>query len=124
LLKQTNKSYATISQTFLDHIIELVSLIDNHTINGKQAKSIFEQMYLNNKKPSQLVNDLGFKQIVDEQYIKQQLQEIINTNKDMVAQYTSRPERVEKMFIGLLMKQTKGSANPIIATKILRELLK
>jgi aspartyl-tRNA(Asn)/glutamyl-tRNA(Gln) amidotransferase subunit B len=80
-------------------------------------------MYLTNESASQIVDRLGYKQIIDEDFIRTQLQEIINNNHEVVSQYTTRPERVEKMFIGLLMKQTKGQANPILATKILKELL-
>jgi aspartyl-tRNA(Asn)/glutamyl-tRNA(Gln) amidotransferase subunit B len=52
------------------------------------------------------------------------LKEIIAANPNVTKQYQQRPERVEKMFIGLLMKQTKGQANPIKSINILRSLLK
>ena len=41
----------------------------------------------------------------------------------MLDQYESRPERVEKFFIGMLMKETKGKANPVVGSKILKELI-
>jgi aspartyl-tRNA(Asn)/glutamyl-tRNA(Gln) amidotransferase subunit B len=41
----------------------------------------------------------------------------------MLNQYIQRPERVEKFFIGLLMRDTKGQANPNVAIDILKKLL-
>jgi aspartyl-tRNA(Asn)/glutamyl-tRNA(Gln) amidotransferase subunit B len=123
-LKQDNKAFSDIQLSFLDNIVELISLIEKNVINGKQAKVVFEKMYTTNKLPSLLIDELGFKQIIDENLIKNTLQKIIDSNKTMLDQYESRPERIEKMFIGLLMKETKGQANPVIATKILRNLIK
>jgi aspartyl-tRNA(Asn)/glutamyl-tRNA(Gln) amidotransferase subunit B len=80
-------------------------------------------MYYENKTPTSLISELEFKQIVDDESIKSELLKIINDNKQMVSQYEDRPERVEKFFIGLLMKNTKGQVNPLIANKILKELL-
>lgn len=124
LLKQDNKDFNKLSNAFLDEIVELIKLVDSSIINGKQAKAVFEKMYVSNSSPSQIVKELGFTQIVNEDLIKDKLLKIINSNQEMIGQHKSRPERVEKMFIGLLMKETKGQANPNLAINILRDLLK
>lgn len=124
LLKEKNETFIDIKNTFLDNIVELILLIQDNKINGKQAKVIFENMYKTNESPSDLITKLGFKQLTDDVAIEKILQEIIDSNKEMLNQYLARPERVEKMFIGLLMKQTKGQANPLIAIEILRRLIK
>jgi aspartyl-tRNA(Asn)/glutamyl-tRNA(Gln) amidotransferase subunit B len=98
-------------------------LLDQGKINGKQAKTIFNKIYITNKSPEELINELGFAQITDENTIKKYLLTYIEQNQTMLAQYKERPERVEKFFIGLLMKDTKGQANPIIAINILKSLL-
>lgn len=124
LLKQTNHKFNDVSNNFLDSISELILLIEKSTINIKQAKTIFEHMWQSKKRPAQLIDELGFKQIVNDDLIKNQLQKIIENNKQMLNQYNSRPERVEKMFIGLLMKETKGQVNPNKSIEILRKIIK
>jgi aspartyl-tRNA(Asn)/glutamyl-tRNA(Gln) amidotransferase subunit B len=103
--------------------IDMFKLLNDGKINGKQAKTIFSQIYLTNKTPLELIKELGLVQITDENVIKQYLCKYIELNKPMVSQYKERPERVEKFFIGLLMKDTRGQANPVIATNILKSLI-
>ncbi|MDR0986041.1 MAG: Asp-tRNA(Asn)/Glu-tRNA(Gln) amidotransferase subunit GatB [Mycoplasmataceae bacterium] len=123
LLKNDNKSYKDLSNDKLNLFIEMIQTLINQKINGKQAKTIFEKIYLENKSTKQLIKELGFIQITDENLIKDYLQKYVDANKNMLEQYDQRPERVEKFFIGLLMRDTKGQANPNIAIKILKSLM-
>lgn len=124
ILKKQAKSLKIISNQQIDSIIEMISLIDKGEINGKQAKTIFEKIILENKKPKDLIEQLGFKQITDQNVITNILNKIIKNNPNMVQQYNERPERAEKFFIGQLMKETHGQANPVVSMKLLKELLK
>ena len=124
ILKKQAKSLEIISNEQIDSIIEMISLIDKGEINGKQAKTIFEKILLENKKPKDLIEQLGFKQITDQNVITDILNKIIQNNPNMVQQYNERPERAEKFFIGQLMKETHGQANPVVSMKLLKELLK
>ncbi|MDE6563090.1 MAG: hypothetical protein K2J98_02280, partial [Malacoplasma sp.] len=47
----------------------------------------------------------------------------ISENEKMLSQYNDRPERVEKFFIGMVMKDTNGQANPTVVTKLFKEIL-
>ncbi len=124
LLKKQNKSIESISDSIINNIIEMIKLLNNGDINGKQAKTIFEKIVTEQKEPRKLIEELGFKQITDEKVIEKYLQDIISKNKNMLDQYKERPERVEKFFIGQLMKETKGQANPVVSMKVLKLLLK
>jgi aspartyl-tRNA(Asn)/glutamyl-tRNA(Gln) amidotransferase subunit B len=93
-------------------------------INGKQAKAIFSKMYETNKTPNELIKELGFEQVKDPALIENYLKKYISENQNIVNQYSERPERVEKFLIGLLMRDTKGQANPVIANDILKKLLR
>jgi aspartyl-tRNA(Asn)/glutamyl-tRNA(Gln) amidotransferase subunit B len=123
LLKINNGSYDKLSSNFLDRTIAMLQLLINQEINGKQAKTIFEKMYLSDKTASALIKELGFEQIKDASLIEGYFKKYIESNKEMVAQYKERPERVEKFFIGLLMRDTKGQANPNVAIEVLKKLL-
>jgi aspartyl-tRNA(Asn)/glutamyl-tRNA(Gln) amidotransferase subunit B len=118
-----NGSYDQLSNDFLDRAITMLQLLINQEINGKQAKTIFEKMYLSKKDASTLIKELGFEQIKDTSLIENYFKKYIESNKEMVDQYKERPERVEKFFIGLLMRDTKGQANPNVAIEVLKKLL-
>jgi aspartyl-tRNA(Asn)/glutamyl-tRNA(Gln) amidotransferase subunit B len=123
LLKVTNKTYQVIDKVFLDNCIQLLQLLVKQEINGKQAKTIFAKMYETNKTPTVLIKELGFVQIKDTNVIEEYLQKYLQENQNMIGQYKDRPERVEKFFIGLLMRDTKGQANPNVAIETLKKLL-
>jgi aspartyl-tRNA(Asn)/glutamyl-tRNA(Gln) amidotransferase subunit B len=122
-LKQDNKGYDSCSPTLISNIVELIKLIDKQEINNKQAKTIFEKMYSSNESPKSLIEKLNFKQITDPTIIKQHLTNIIKQNTSVVATYKQNPTRVVKLLIGLLMKETQGQANPIVANDVLIELI-
>lgn len=123
LLKKQNKSIESISDSIINNIIEMIKLLNNGDINGKQAKTIFEKIVTEQKEPRKLIDELGFKQITDEKVIEKHLQDIISKNKIMLDQYKERPERVEKFFIGQLMKETKGQANPVVSMKVFKKIV-
>jgi aspartyl-tRNA(Asn)/glutamyl-tRNA(Gln) amidotransferase subunit B len=106
-----------------DRLIEVIQLLSQSKINGKQAKTLFEQVFNTNKTAAELVDELGFIQITDQNIIQKCLHQYIEDNPNMVSQYKERPERVEKFFLGLLMRDTKGQANPNVAIEILRKMI-
>jgi aspartyl-tRNA(Asn)/glutamyl-tRNA(Gln) amidotransferase subunit B len=101
----------------------MIGLIDQQKINGKQAKIVIEQIYKTNKPVEDIIKQFNLVQVTDESLIEKIISDIIKNNPDVVSQYSERPERVEKFIIGLLMKETKGQANPIISKEILNKLL-
>ncbi|MCQ2956920.1 MAG: hypothetical protein MJ233_03660 [Mycoplasmoidaceae bacterium] len=124
LLKKDNKTIEIISEKQIGYIIDLINLIMDQKINARQGKVVMQEIYKDSLDPIQSIKNHGFKQIVNPNEIAALLQPIIDSNKDIVSQYDKRPERVEKMILGLLMKQTQGQANPVISTQVLRQLIK
>ncbi len=124
LLKKDNKTIESITNQQIQYIIDLIDLIMSQKINARQGKVVMQEIYRDNLAPQESVRNHGFKQIMDPKEIAKLLHPIIENNKDMVSQYKQRPERVEKMILGLLMKQTQGQANPVIAAQVLRQLIK
>lgn len=123
-LNKNNRSIESWTMQDSDRLIDLINHINQQKINNKQAKTIFPYMIENNLSVTQAIEKLGFVQITDEAEITKLLSEIIASNQPMLEQYSTRPERVEKFFIGLLMQRTKGQANPNISMKVLQQLLK
>ncbi len=123
LLKKDNKSYNDISEQLSNNISLLLNMLINQEINGKQAKTVLEHIYKDNKSPYNIIKELGFEQIKDPNIIKEILLKHIDANPDMLKTCYDRPERGIKFFIGMLMKDTNGQANPTISQQVLNDLL-
>lgn len=119
-----NKMGITIKELILspDRLVELIELINSGKISGKQGKEVLEKAMEINKTPSELVKEMGLSQIVDETEIRNIVKEVINGNISLVDDY-KQGKRVFDFFIGQIMKKTKGRANPVITSKILKEEL-
>jgi aspartyl-tRNA(Asn)/glutamyl-tRNA(Gln) amidotransferase subunit B len=123
LINEDGKTIETIPYSTIDFISDMILMIKNNEINGKQAKQIIVEIYQKNISPQKIVSENGLAQITDKNVIKELYLKIFEQNPAMVEQCKVRPDRTEKFFIGMLMKETKGQANPQLANEVLRELM-
>ncbi|MCV3728437.1 Asp-tRNA(Asn)/Glu-tRNA(Gln) amidotransferase subunit GatB [Ureaplasma miroungigenitalium] len=123
LIKKDNKSLKDISKDLWDKIATMISMFEKGEINGKQAKSLLEEIYKTNKDPKVLVKELGYEQISDPVVLEQLLSKILNESLDKKEQFSDRADRYEKYVMGMLMKETKAQANPVISYEVLKKLL-
>jgi aspartyl-tRNA(Asn)/glutamyl-tRNA(Gln) amidotransferase subunit B len=105
------------------HLAEMVELIDQGTISGKIAKTVFDEMRISGKLPEIIVEEKGLVQVSDEAIIKKVVQEVLDSNIKMVEDYRSGKEKLFGFFVGQVMKLTKGKANPQMVNEILRKRL-
>jgi len=105
-------------------IADLVSLILSGLISGKIAKTVFEEMYNTSKDPQTIIKEKGLIQISDEKAIAKICEEAIIESPKAAAEYKSGKERAIGSIVGLVMKKSKGQANPQLVNKILSEKLK
>ncbi|MGL5591548.1 MAG: Asp-tRNA(Asn)/Glu-tRNA(Gln) amidotransferase subunit GatB [Mycoplasmoidaceae bacterium] len=127
LLGQISKKETKIEDIpniWIDNIIELIKKLKTEEINSKQAKELVKHFIETNKKISDLIKELKFVQINDPKIIDEILDKYIKENENMLAQYDERPERVEKFFIGMVMKETNGQANPNVCLEIFKNKIK
>ena len=103
-------------------LVDLIKMISDGKISGKQGKEVLEKALETGKEPSKLVSEMGLSQIVDENEIRNIVLEVINENLNLVDDYKAG-KRVFDYFIGQIMKKTRGRANPVITSKILKEEL-
>ena len=101
----------------------LINRIDDQTISGKIAKSIFEEMCTNGSSPDQIIKSKGLKQITDYDSIEKVVDEVIGNNSEQVKGYQSGKEKLFGFFVGQVMKKTQGKANPKTVNRILKEKL-
>lgn len=101
----------------------LVDLIDEGTISGKIAKTVFGDMFKTGRPPQEIVEEKGLIQVSDESAIDQFVVEAIESNPAQVQQYKEGKTKVLQFFVGQVMKLSRGKANPQMAVKALKEKL-
>ncbi len=102
---------------------ELINLINNQTISGKIAKEVFAEMLSSHQSPSTIINNKNLIQISDEKILIEIIDKVLDSNQKQVQQYLDGKEKVFAHFVGQVMKETKGKANPNLVNKILTEKL-
>jgi aspartyl-tRNA(Asn)/glutamyl-tRNA(Gln) amidotransferase subunit B len=103
---------------------ELIDMAVEGKISSRIAKDILAMIVVNDESPEKIANDKGLIQNHDESALKEIAQNIIDANPQVVATYKGGKENALMSLVGQIMKETKGSANPILIQKILKELLK
>ena len=105
-------------------LAELVDMIGENTINGKQAKEIFIKMLDGESgTPREIADKFGMKQMTDTAAIEGIIDEVIAANPSQVEQYKSGKVGLLGFFVGNVMKKTGGTANPAVVNEILRKKL-
>lgn len=105
-------------------LAELLMLIDNGTISGKMAKTVFDEMWKSGKAPQTIVEEQGLVQVSDSGAIEGIIDEIMAANAGQVEEYRGGKEKVFGFFVGQVMKASKGKANPSVVNELLLNKLK
>ncbi len=101
----------------------LVKAIESGDISGKAAKEVLDYLMQNDDSVENVIEKLGLKQVSDDGAILAIIDEIIASNEDKVEQYKAGKEKLFGFFVGQTMKASKGSANPQVVNKLLKERL-
>ncbi|MGN0017752.1 MAG: Asp-tRNA(Asn)/Glu-tRNA(Gln) amidotransferase subunit GatB [Candidatus Gastranaerophilaceae bacterium] len=115
----------SINETKLtpENLVELIGLIEKSTISNNIGKQIIVDMLNTGEKASAIVEKKGLSQISDTGAIKEIAQKIIDANPSQVEAYRGGKDKLFGFFVGQVMKETKGRANPQSVNEILKELL-
>lgn len=106
-----------------EHFIELISMVVAGEVTSRGAKDLLAMIVAKPASPKALAAEHGLIQQNNEDTLKPIIQEIIDVNEKIVADYKSGKEAALQGLIGQVMKASKGSANPAVAMKLLKELL-
>jgi aspartyl-tRNA(Asn)/glutamyl-tRNA(Gln) amidotransferase subunit B len=104
-------------------LARLLKLIDDGTISGKIAKTVFDEMAKSGKPPQQIVEEKGLVQITDTHAIDDVVAKVISSNPKEVEAYKNGKTKLLGFFVGQVMKETRGKANPKMVNEILRKKL-
>lgn len=125
LFGRLNKHGQTIETTPVtaEKLSGLISLIEDNTISGKIAKDVLDLMFETGKDAAAIVEEKGLKQVTDTGAIEKIIDEVIAANPDKVAEYRSGKDKLFGFFVGQVMKNSGGKANPAAVNDLLKKKL-
>lgn len=106
-----------------ENLAELIALIEKGTISNNIGKQIIIEMLTDGTKASVIVEKKGLSQISDEGAIKELVQKVVDAHPNEVEAYKNGKTNLLGFFVGQIMKETKGRANPKTVNQLLREII-
>jgi aspartyl-tRNA(Asn)/glutamyl-tRNA(Gln) amidotransferase subunit B len=104
-------------------LAHMIRLIDTGTISGKTAKDVFEKMWVSGDPPEVIVKREGLVQVSDEAAIRSAIAAVMARSADQVAAYRKGKTGTLGWFVGQVMKDMGGKANPQVVNGLLKEAL-
>ncbi len=117
------KSNPEIKLPKVENFAELITMFTDGVISSRAAKDILAMIVVEDGSPMKIATEKDLIQKNDEGALKEIAQKIIDANPTVVATYKSGKENALMALVGQIMKETKGSANPALVQKVLKELL-
>ena len=126
LFSRLNESDIDIKSSPLkaNKLAELILRIEDKTISNNAAKKVFDEIWDQDKSVDDVIEQLGLKQISNENEIVDILNQVLQDNEAMVEEYKSGKDKAFNALIGQVMKASKGKANPGQVSQLLKEKLK
>lgn len=106
-----------------EHLAEIVRLVEDKTVTANTGKELLEKVEASGRSPAEIVAAESLAQVSDEETLRRLAAKVIEANPEQVATYRGGKTTILGWFVGQIMRQTKGQANPQIAQAILQELL-
>ena len=126
LLGLANKNRTAINELPItpDGLEQLLIFVHDGIISNKQGKAVLEKMWDTSKTPKEIIDSEGISQESNENEINKLVDKVLENHYKSVEEYMKGKDKLFGFFIGEVMKESKGKANPKIVNKILRERLK
>ena len=121
LLRELNENHLTIlnSKISSSDLADLLTQIHNQTISGKIGKMIFKEMWSTGKNPLQIIKEKNLSQNSNTDELQNIIEKIVCANPELVKDFKLGKTKVIGFFVGAIMKETKGQANPGLVNEIL-----
>ena len=103
---------------------DLLLSIKNNEISSKQGKLVLEKMWETGDNPNSIVKSEGLSQISDKDELNKLVDNVLKNHYKSVEEYKNGKEKLFGFFVGAVIQQSKGKANPQIVSKILKDKLK
>ena len=125
-MRELNDSKKDVSTSPIsaERLGQMIALIDNGTISGKIAKTVFAEMWSSGKDAESIVKEKGLTQITDSSALEKIIDAVLAANPAEVEAYRGGKEKLFAFFVGQTMKATKGQASPEMVNGLLKAKLK
>jgi len=126
VLGALNRDNLTIEQLGVspESFAMLMTRINDQTISGKTAKEVFSLLIKEESDVDEIIQSQGLKQMSDASELEAIIKDVIQSYPDQLQQYLEGKEKIFGFFIGKVMKQTKGRANPSIVNELVHKQLR
>ena len=104
-------------------LAELVDLVEKGTLSGKLGKDVFGRMWQEKRRAADIVAAGSVSLVSDSAIIEEACKRVVERSPDEAARYRGGNAKLMGFFVGNVMKETGGKANPKIVNEILRKLL-
>jgi aspartyl-tRNA(Asn)/glutamyl-tRNA(Gln) amidotransferase subunit B len=100
----------------------ILAMISDGTISGKIAKDVLDIVWTDGSDPREVVKTRGLQQVTDTSAIEKAIDAVIAANPDKVEEVKAKP-KAAGWFVGQVIKQTGGKANPQVVNALLKTRL-
>lgn len=104
-------------------LAKLVTLVDKNVISNRIAKDVFLEMFASGKSPDSIVKEKGLEQVTDAGSLEPIVLRLIAENPDKVEAYRNGKTGLLSFFVGQVMRETGGKANPQLLQELVRSKL-
>jgi aspartyl-tRNA(Asn)/glutamyl-tRNA(Gln) amidotransferase subunit B len=123
LLRELKGAEVTTCKVTPRQLGTLLTMVEEGTISGKIAKTVFLEMMEFGKDPAVVVKEKNLVQVSDLGELLTIVQEIITANPSQAEDFKNGKTKLMGYFVGQLMQKTEGKANPKVANELFsREL--
>jgi len=125
LLRELSDAGITVDECKIkaEQLAAMIQLIENKTISGKIAKTVFAEMFKTGNDAKSVVEAKGLVQVSDSSAIEAFVDQAIADNPTQVEQFKAGNAKVLQYFVGQVMKLSRGKANPQMVTELLKNKL-
>ncbi|MEK7665862.1 MAG: Asp-tRNA(Asn)/Glu-tRNA(Gln) amidotransferase subunit GatB [Patescibacteria group bacterium] len=106
-----------------ENFAELMKLLAENKVTGRSALTILEEMKASGKDPSQVMEDAGLGRMDNETVLAEIVDRVLEANPTEVERYKNGEKKLAKFFIGMIIRETEGNADPETASRILHDRL-
>ncbi len=104
-------------------LAKLIDMVADKTISGNAGKVVLAEMFKSRGDPAQIIQDKNLLQVSDSIFMQQAVTDVLNSYPKEVEQYLAGKETILQWFVGQVARTTNGKADPLIAHKLLVEIL-
>lgn len=122
ILGYLNKNELNIEKLYLTPkmLVDLINMVNDGKISSKQSKEVFLKCVSDKKEPKEVVKELGLTQITDDKTIRDIVVRLLDERPDLIEDHRKGKNTFD-YFVGQVMKETRGKANPVLTRDIINE---